>query len=83
MFAIPWFTLGDAGKHRYGVLGEFSVPSGDLVAVLSALTQFLTQLGNFRPSVRRKLLMINNGSVGSRGRTRTYNPTVNSRVLYH
>jgi hypothetical protein len=34
-------------------------------------------------TVEKKVFKISSVKNGSRGRTRTFNPTVNSRVLYH
>ncbi len=45
--------------------------------------QFFWQSAVFRTFLDKLPLNFNDLINGSRGRTRTFNPTVNSRVLYH
>jgi hypothetical protein len=51
-----------------------------LLAILLALPLQRALLGNFLEELP---LIVNDLNNGSRGRARTFNPTVNSRVLYH
>lgn len=49
----------------------------------NVIPSLLRQLGLFPPLENRGTLRIKALRIGSKGRTRTYNPPVNSRLLYH
>ncbi len=46
-------------------------------------SEFFWRLNHSCAHQRSKSLNVNDGKIGSKGRTRTYNRSVNSRLLYH
>ena len=85
---MPLEEYGTSGTG-YGVVDEFRRMAPEYWRI-SKIRQFFWQFfwrfpgkRAFITCLRSFPLTINDLRIGSKGRTRTYNHTVNSRVLYH